>query len=69
MTAPRTARTAAFARRARGFLLAGTVMGAVYWAMDAAAPAPPLLSLCGLAGVLLGERVATTFRTRLARRR
>ncbi|WP_412126721.1 DUF1427 family protein [Streptomyces tubercidicus] len=69
MTAPRTARAAAFARRAGFSLLAGTVMGVVFWAMDVAAPAPPLLSLCGLAGILLGERVATALRTRLARRR
>ncbi|WP_353938268.1 DUF1427 family protein [Streptomyces ficellus] len=56
-------------RRAGVSLLAGTVMGAVFWALDVAAPAPPLLSLCGLAGILLGERVATALRTRLARRR
>ncbi|WP_037649315.1 DUF1427 family protein [Streptomyces flavidovirens] len=69
MTAPRKARAAAFARRAGVSLLAGTVMGAVFWALDVAAPAPPLLSLCGLAGILLGERVATALRARWSSRR
>ncbi|MGW7053510.1 DUF1427 family protein [Streptomyces sp. NPDC054887] len=69
MTAPRRARAAAFARRAAVSLLAGTVMGAVFWALGVAAPAPPLLSLCGLAGILLGERVATALRARWVRRR
>ncbi len=44
-------------------------MGAAFWALDVAAPAPPLLSLGGLAGILLGKRVATAFRMQLARRR
>ncbi|MGA4846209.1 DUF1427 family protein [Streptomyces sp. G5(2025)] len=69
MTAPRRARAAAFARRAGVSLLAGTAMGAVFWALDVAAPAPPLLSLCGLAGILLGERIATALRKRWVRRR
>ncbi|MBC2879343.1 DUF1427 family protein [Streptomyces sp. TYQ1024] len=44
-------------------------MGAVYWALDIASPAPPLVGLAGLAGIVLGERAATAARRHLARHR
>ncbi|KAF3469900.1 XapX domain-containing protein [Streptomyces sp. Tu 3180] len=43
-------------------------MGALYWALDLTSPAPPLIGLTGLAGIVLGERAATAVRDRLARR-
>lgn len=48
---------------------AGLLMGALYWALDVTSPAPPLLGLTGLAGIVLGERAATAVRHRPARRR
>jgi XapX domain-containing protein len=43
-------------------------MGAVYWALDITSPAPPLIGLTGLAGIVLGERAAAAVRDRLTRR-
>ncbi|MFD8201520.1 XapX domain-containing protein [Streptomyces sp. NPDC059701] len=47
---------------------AGLLMGAVYWALDLSSPAPPLLGLAGLAGIVLGERAATAVRDSRVRR-
>ncbi|MFJ8543304.1 DUF1427 family protein [Streptomyces sp. NPDC093586] len=58
----------AFLRPAVFSFAAGLLMGAVYWALDLTSPAPPLLGLTGLAGIVLGERVATAVRNRLTRR-
>lgn len=59
----------AFLRKAVLSFAAGLLMGALYWAMDLTSPAPPLLGLTGLAGIVLGERAATAVRDRPARRR
>ncbi|MEW2284112.1 DUF1427 family protein [Streptomyces sp. NPDC047841] len=58
----------ALLRRAVPAFAAGLFMGAVYWALGIASPAPPLVGLTGLAGIVLGERAATAVRDRLARR-
>lgn len=58
-----------FLRKAALSFAAGLLMGALYWAMDLTSPAPPLLGLTGLAGIVLGERAATAVRDRLTRRR
>jgi XapX domain-containing protein len=59
----------AFLRPAAFSLVAGLFMGAAYWALDLTSPAPPLLGLTGLAGIVIGERAATAVRNRLTRRR
>lgn len=56
----------AFTRRGAVAFAAGLLMGAVYWALDVASPAPPLIGLTGLLGIVAGERAAATL---LARRR
>lgn len=56
-------------RKAALAFAAGLLMGAVYWALDLTSPAPPLIGLTGLAGIVLGERAATALRSRLTRRR
>ncbi|MFD7698895.1 DUF1427 family protein [Streptomyces caelestis] len=61
--------TRGFLRRAGLSFAAGLLMGALYWAMDLTSPAPPLLGLTGLAGIVLGERAATAVRHRPSRRR
>ncbi|MEZ3181585.1 XapX domain-containing protein [Streptomyces pimonensis] len=61
--------TRGFLRKACLSFAAGLLMGALYWAMDLTSPAPPLLGLTGLAGIVLGERAATAVRHRLIRRR
>ncbi|MFI6208085.1 DUF1427 family protein [Streptomyces sp. NPDC051041] len=66
MTAPGAAR--AFLRGAAPSFAAGLLMGALYWALDLTSPAPPLIGLTGLAGIVLGERAATAVRDRPARR-
>ncbi|WP_189866774.1 DUF1427 family protein [Streptomyces poonensis] len=58
----------AFLRPAALSFTAGLLMGAVYWALDITSPAPPLIGLTGLAGIVLGERAATAVRNRLTRR-
>ncbi|MGC9378887.1 DUF1427 family protein [Streptomyces sp. MH13] len=47
-------------------LLAGLLMGAVYWALGLTSPAPPLIGLTGLLGIVLGERAVTRLRDRTA---
>ncbi|MFJ2261729.1 XapX domain-containing protein [Streptomyces sp. NPDC087844] len=76
-TAPRTAprfvlrfvRAGHFTRHAALALVAGALMGAVYWALSVPSPAPPLLGLTGLAGIVAGERIVTAVRNRPSRRR
>ncbi|MER7715389.1 DUF1427 family protein [Streptomyces flaveolus] len=45
---------------------AGLLMGAVYWALGITSPAPPLIGLTGLLGIVLGERAVTWGRGRIA---
>ncbi|MGI5163678.1 DUF1427 family protein [Spirillospora sp. CA-253888] len=54
----------AFARQAALSFAAGLLMGAVYWALHVPSPAPPLIGLTGLFGIVLGERAATAARAR-----
>ncbi|MDT0608997.1 XapX domain-containing protein [Streptomyces lancefieldiae] len=54
------------ARAAVVSLAAGLLMGAVYWALDLTSPAPPLIGLTGLLGIVLGERAVTWGRGRAA---
>ncbi|MFF9486313.1 DUF1427 family protein [Streptomyces sp. NPDC014676] len=61
--------TRGFLRKAGLSFAAGLLMGALYWALDVTSPAPPLLGLTGLAGIVLGERAATAVRHRPTRRR
>ncbi|MGW7241494.1 DUF1427 family protein [Streptomyces sp. NPDC054804] len=60
-----SAKPVAFLRAAALSFAAGLLIGAVYWAMDIRSPAPPLLGLTGLAGIVAGERTASVVRTRL----
>ncbi|MFE7031600.1 XapX domain-containing protein [Streptomyces sp. NPDC057621] len=72
-TAPRAApsvvRAGHFTRHAALAFVAGALMGAVYWALSVPSPAPPLLGLTGLAGIVAGERIVTAVRDRRSRRR
>ncbi|MBW8487380.1 DUF1427 family protein [Actinomadura parmotrematis] len=52
------------ARAAAVSFAAGLLMGAVYWALHVRSPAPPLVGLTGLLGIVLGERAATAVRSR-----
>ncbi|MEV5315316.1 DUF1427 family protein [Streptomyces sp. NPDC052610] len=52
----RSPRTAAFLRAAAVSFAAGLLMGAVYWLLGIRSPAPPLLGLTGLLGIVVGER-------------
>jgi len=45
---------------------AGLLAGAVYWALGTTSPAPPLIGLTGLLGIVLGERAVTWGRGRIA---
>ncbi|MEU5096212.1 DUF1427 family protein [Streptomyces sp. NPDC020996] len=56
-----------FLRRAGLSFAAGLLMGGLYQALDLTSPAPPLIGLTGLAGIVLGERGATAVRDRLMR--
>ncbi|MGW6008288.1 XapX domain-containing protein [Streptomyces sp. NPDC055210] len=67
--APRVGRAGIFTRHAVLAFLAGTLMGGVYWALSVPSPAPPLLGLTGLAGIVAGERIVTAVRNRPSRRR
>ncbi|MCW8096210.1 XapX domain-containing protein [Streptomyces tauricus] len=66
---PRIVRAGQFTRHAALALVAGALMGAVYWALSVPSPAPPLLGLTGLAGIVAGERIVTAVRNRPSRRR
>lgn len=44
---------------------AGLLMGVVYWALGITSPAPPLIGLTGLLGIVLGERAVTWGRDRI----
>jgi XapX domain-containing protein len=37
-------------------LLMGLVVGAVYWLVQVRSPAPPLIALVGLLGMVIGEQ-------------
>lgn len=54
-----------FPRTAARAFAAGLLMGAVYWALDIRSPAPPLVGLTGLFGIVAGERAASAIRCRL----
>ncbi|MEV5343347.1 DUF1427 family protein [Streptomyces sp. NPDC052676] len=64
----RSPRAVAFLRAAAVSFAAGLLMGAVYWALDIVSPAPPLLGLTGLFGIVVGERAAHAVRARWRRR-
>ncbi|MFL1905601.1 XapX domain-containing protein [Streptomyces tauricus] len=66
---PRILRAGQFTRHAALAFVAGALMGAVYWALSVPSPAPPLLGLTGLAGIVAGERIVTAVRNRPSRRR
>ncbi|MFD6286611.1 XapX domain-containing protein [Streptomyces sp. NPDC060205] len=66
---PGIVRARHFTRHAALAFLAGALMGAVYWALSVPSPAPPLLGLTGLAGIVAGERIVTAIRNRPSRRR
>ncbi|MFH8468436.1 DUF1427 family protein [Streptomyces sp. NPDC017991] len=68
-TAPSIVRAGHFTRHAALAFVAGALMGAVYWALSVPSPAPPLLGLTGLAGIVAGERIVTAVRNRTSRRR
>ncbi|MFE0523399.1 DUF1427 family protein [Streptomyces sp. NPDC058954] len=55
-------------RAAAWSFAAGLLMGAVYWALDVRSPAPPLLGLTGLFGIVVGERAASAIHSRLTAR-
>ncbi|MER6347857.1 DUF1427 family protein [Streptomyces sp. NPDC001595] len=67
-SAARPARATAFLRAAAVSFAAGLLMGAVYWALDIVSPAPPLLGLTGLFGIVVGERAVSVLRGRRRRR-
>ncbi|MEU5658699.1 DUF1427 family protein [Streptomyces sp. NPDC047737] len=48
-------------------LAAGLLMGAVHQLMGVPSPAPPLVGLTGLLGIVLGERLVTARRDMSAR--
>ncbi|MEW2294215.1 DUF1427 family protein [Streptomyces sp. NPDC006743] len=50
-------------------LPAGVLVGAAYTAVRVKSPAPPLLGLTGLSGIVLGERATCAARARLRARR
>ncbi|MGN9816608.1 XapX domain-containing protein [Streptomyces sp. SD11] len=66
---PGIVRAGQFTRHAALAFVAGVLMGAVYWALSVPSPAPPLLGLTGLAGIVAGERIVTAVRNRPSRRR
>jgi XapX domain-containing protein len=67
-TRPRSHRSVAVLRAAAVSFAAGVLMGAVYWALDIHSPAPPLLGLTGLFGIVVGERAVQAVRGRWRRR-
>ncbi|MGW0573442.1 XapX domain-containing protein [Streptomyces tauricus] len=66
---PGIVRAGQFTRHAALAFVAGVLMGAVYWALSVPSPAPPLLGLTGLAGIVAGERIVAAVRNRPSRRR
>ncbi|MGX1135372.1 XapX domain-containing protein [Streptomyces glaucescens] len=67
-TRPRSPCTVAFLRAAAVSFAAGLLMGAVYRLLDIRSPAPPLLGLTGLFGIVVGERAVQAVRGRWRRR-
>ncbi|WP_430383483.1 DUF1427 family protein [Streptomyces sp. P10-4] len=63
-TGARRAAVAAFLRAAAPAFAAGALMGAVYWSLGLRSPAPPLLGLTGLLGIVIGERAVSALRRR-----
>lgn len=47
-------------------LLAGVLVGAIYGAMNVRSPAPPIVALLGLLGMLVGEQIVPIARRVLA---
>lgn len=43
-------------------LLAGVLAGIVYGVVDVSSPAPPIIALIGLLGILVGEQIPPTLR-------
>lgn len=48
-------------------LLVGLLTGAIYALLDVHSPAPPVVALCGLFGMLVGEQLVPIARRILAR--
>jgi XapX domain-containing protein len=46
----------------------GLGMGVVYWALHTESPAPALIGLAGLAGIVVGEKALHLVLARVARR-
>lgn len=47
-------------------LLAGALVGVIYGAMNVRSPAPPIVALLGLLGMLIGEQIVPIARRVLA---
>ncbi|WDZ95885.1 DUF1427 family protein [Herbaspirillum sp. WKF16] len=47
-------------------LLMGAVAGALYYALQVQSPAPPIIALLGLLGMLIGEQLVPIVRRKLA---
>lgn len=52
--------------RALVVLVAGLVVGALYWAIGVTSPAPPPIGLVGLLGIVIGEFFGRQLVTRAA---
>ena len=46
-------------------LLAGLLVGVIYGLLDVRSPAPPVIALIGLLGILAGEQAATMIKHRI----
>ncbi|NUU03576.1 DUF1427 family protein [Herbaspirillum robiniae] len=47
-------------------LLMGAVAGVIYYALQVQSPAPPVIALLGLLGMLIGEQLVPIIRRKLA---
>lgn len=43
-------------------LAAGLLVGVIYYLLNVKSPAPPLVALCGLLGMVIGEQLLPTLR-------
>lgn len=49
-------------------LAAGLLVGAIYGLLGVRSPAPPIIALLGLAGILVGEQIGPVLKTLIAGR-
>ncbi|MBP0598061.1 DUF1427 family protein [Herbaspirillum sp. LeCh32-8] len=47
-------------------LLMGAIAGVIYYALQVQSPAPPIIALLGLLGMLIGEQLVPILRRKLA---